>query len=370
MVCGVRCCSLLFAGTIAAVALAVPPARAEEADETRPSSTVPAVDDETLGTLIETLRSGDGFRVRATAAVALGRIGDSRALPVLEEVLRGDENYAVRSAACTALGRLADPSALPALVAAAGDTDEYVRAAAEESLARFHTPQLLFSFRELLSSSDPAARRAAVLAYGDVLRAPESSAGLATFVINALADDNEAVVAAAEGGLMGLSHDRLVPLLLQGLLHGDSGVRARCARLLEQHIDQRAVEPLITVVLDTDSTADVRTAAKAALVKHAEYLNLKKLVAEAAGAAVAERVRALRVLAAIADPRATQEIDRALADVDPAVRTAGARAAADLGGGRARAALENALARETDPRQKRQLELLLKTMARPRSSKP
>jgi HEAT repeat protein len=323
-----------------------------------------AADEEAFGGLLAALRSGDSFRVRATAAVALGRGGDPRAVPALEEALRGDNSYAVRAAACAALGRIGNPAALPALVTALGDTDEYVRTAAEEALERFHTPALLFSFRELLQSPDERARRAAVLAYGAVMRAPDASPGLATFVVQALDDDDEAVVLAAEAGLAALPHERALPVLLDGLRAGDSGIKAGCARQLEKRIDLRAVEPLIGLILDTDSTADVRTAARQALRRHAEYLDLAGFAAAAGSAEQPVRIRALRVLAAVGDPRAGAVVDRALGDADPAVRVAGARAAADLGGPRARTALESALARESDPRQKRQLELLLKSMPR------
>ncbi len=335
-------------------------ARAEDGD----SVAAPAVDDDAFVRLLEGLRTGDSFRVRATAAVALGRLADPRALPALEEALHGDGSYAVRAAACAALGRIGDPVALPALIDALGDSDEYVRTAAEEALARFHTPAHLFSFRELLGSGDERARRAAVLAYADVLRAPQASPGLAVFVVQALADDSESVALAAEAGLAGLPHDRALPMLLDGLRAGDSGVKAGCARLLEKRLDMRAVEPLITIVLDNESTADVRAAARRALARHVEYLDVPAFAAAAAGSSVPERVRGLRVLAALGDARAAAQIERALVDADPVVRIAGARAAADLGGARARASLEAAAARESDGRQKRQLELILKSMAR------
>jgi HEAT repeat protein len=70
------------------------------------------------------------------------------------------------------------------------------------------------------------------------------------------------------------------------------------------------------------------------------------------------------VLAAVGHPRAAELIERALGEADAATRVAAARAAADLGGPRARASLEQAAAREAEPRQKQQLELLLKSMAR------
>jgi HEAT repeat protein len=336
-------------------------ARAQPAEE---GPAVPATADG-VERLVEALRGGESFRVRATAAVALGRLADARALPALQEALRSDGSYAVRAAACAALGRVGDPAALPGLIDGLRDPDEYVRAAAEEAMSRFHAPRQLFSFRELLTAPDEVARRAAVRAYGDVMRSPDASPGLAVFVVNALADDSEVVVQAAEGALAALPHERVLPLLLDGLRSDDSGVRAGCARLLSRRADKTAVEPLVAVLLDTDSTVDVRRAAQQALVKHADYIDAGAAAAAASGGgSVSERIRGVRILAALGDARATTVIERALADAEPTVRVAGARAAADLGGAKARASLEAALARESDPRQRRQLELLLRSMAR------
>jgi len=155
-----------------------------------------------------------------------------------------------------------------------------------------------------------------------------------------------------------------VPLLLEGLRSGDSGVQAGCARLLSRRVDARAVEPLQTLVIDSGGTPDVRAAALEALRKHVEHLDVAALAADATNVTAPGRLRSLRVLAAVRDPRAAALVERALTDGDPAVRVAGARAAADFGGPKARALLESATAREADARQKRQLELLLKSMPR------
>jgi HEAT repeat protein len=65
--------------------------------------------------LIETLDDPDP-QVSAVVALALGRIGDKRAVPTLLKVV-GDFNNAVdtRHAAAQALGRIADPASLAAI---------------------------------------------------------------------------------------------------------------------------------------------------------------------------------------------------------------------------------------------------------------
>jgi hypothetical protein len=59
-----------------------------------------------IAPLAERLRSGDDFRVRTQAALALGASGKAEAITPLCEGL-GDENTTVRAAAAAALGRLA-----------------------------------------------------------------------------------------------------------------------------------------------------------------------------------------------------------------------------------------------------------------------
>ncbi len=317
---------------------------------------------EGIARLVEALQSGETFKVRATAAVALGRLNDPRALAPLGEALRGDDSFAVRAAAAAAIGRLGEPSGLPLLFAALDDREAYVRTEVEEALARFHTREHLFAFREALRSEDPLARRAAVAAYGEVMREPVASPGLAALVVNALGDDQDDVVSTATRALSNLPHDRVLPLLIDGLAHGDSGVRAGCARLLEKHTDARAVEPLISLAVDTDQPDDVRRAVAAALRQHQAYVDVTAAVARASDTRAPDRLRALRLVAVVGDARAMALIETALVDKDATVRIAAARAAADSGEQKSRAALQAAVSREMDARVKRQLELIYKTM--------
>jgi HEAT repeat protein len=330
--------------------------RAEDDEPQAPASS------EGFQRLVDALQSGSSFKVRATAAVALGRMGDGRAIPVLAEVIKDDDSYAVRAAAAAALGRHHDAAAVPPQLEALHDGDEYVRNEASDALDRFHTAAFLFAFREALRSEDTVLRLAAVRAYGDVMREPSASAGIAAFVINALGDDDEAVAAAAETAVAAVAHERAVPLLVDGLVNGNSSVRGACARLIEKRADPRAIDPLIAIIVDTDEPEDVRRPARAALKRHAEYLDVARYAAEANGTDATVRLRALRVLAALGDAKAPALIESSLKDADASVRIAGARAAVDFGGAKARRDLEAASARETDPRSKRQLELLLKSM--------
>ncbi len=318
--------------------------------------------DDALARLVEAVQDASSFKIRATAAVALGRLGNPRVVPILAEVARSDDSYAVRAAAAAALGRMNDVSAVGPLFEALHDSDEYVRHEANDALDRFHTPTHLLAFREALSSDDAVVRLAAVRAYGDVVRDPLASAGVASFVITALGDDDETVAAAAETAISAVAHERAVPLLIGGLGDGAAGVRSACARLLEKRADPRAVNPLIALIVSTDEPEDVRRPARSALKRHLEYVDVGRYSADAADPSKPERVTALRVIAALGDQRTLGLVESFLKDSDPTVRVAGARAAVDFGGPKARGFVEQASAKETEPRQKRNLENLLRSM--------
>ncbi len=360
---------VVVASLLASVLAGSGAARGDDASAVAPGADEAPAASEGFNRLVDAVQNGSSFKVRATAAVALGRIGDVRAIPVLARVVKEDDSYAVRAAAAAGLGRLNDAGAIGPLLEALHDGDEYVRNEASDALDHFHTAAFLFAFRESLRSEDPVLRLAAVRAYGDVMREPSASAGISAFVINALGDDDDGIAQAAEVAVSAIAHERAVPLLIDGLVNGGSAVRGACARLIEKRADPRAVEPLIAVIVDTDEPEDVRRPARAALKRHLEYVDVGRFSVDAGDASKGEegktdRLTALRVLAALGDQKAQGLVESSLRDSDPGVRIAGARAAVDLGGPKARQALEQATSKETDPRQKRQLELLLKSMAR------
>ena len=91
---------------------------------------VPAVKaDARTDYLIRLLRTSSTFRVRAQAALSLGRL---EAQPEIVEALSGalrDQHPAVRTAAAASLEQLGDPGALGALRSARNDRDSTVRSA-------------------------------------------------------------------------------------------------------------------------------------------------------------------------------------------------------------------------------------------------
>ncbi len=84
--------------------------------------------------LVRLLRTSNAFRVRAQAALSLGRVeNDPGVVRALSQAL-GDEHPAVRAAAAASLEQIRDPSALGALRNARNDRDRSVRTAVNRAI--------------------------------------------------------------------------------------------------------------------------------------------------------------------------------------------------------------------------------------------
>ena len=107
--------------------------------------------------LVRLLSTSDTFRVRAQAAISLGRTeANGEVVEALVSALE-DAHPAVRTAAAASLERLADPAALPALRAARSDRDASARRAirsAERTLERLADRQPRTTEPEPTQSAD------------------------------------------------------------------------------------------------------------------------------------------------------------------------------------------------------------------------
>jgi hypothetical protein len=86
--------------------------------------------DQRVDYLVRLLQTSDQFRVRAQAAISLGRVEASTPVVTALTTALRDEHPAVRTAAASSLERLADPTALDALQPLKRDRDPAVRRAA------------------------------------------------------------------------------------------------------------------------------------------------------------------------------------------------------------------------------------------------
>jgi len=95
-----------------------------------------ALADERTEYFIRLLQTSSTFKVRAQAALGLGKLEPSRdSIEALTVALRDDSHPAVRAAAAAALGKIADPSVKAALQRAQRDPDPDVRVAAKGALS-------------------------------------------------------------------------------------------------------------------------------------------------------------------------------------------------------------------------------------------
>lgn len=88
---------------------------------------------DTLDTLGQALLRERSYRVRAQAAIVLGKLKDPRGVPLLIKAL-GDREAAVRAVAASSLGKLRDPDALEGLASLINDPSILVRSAAAKAV--------------------------------------------------------------------------------------------------------------------------------------------------------------------------------------------------------------------------------------------
>ena len=112
-------------------------------------------------------RAEPSHRVRSTAYAALGRLGDSRALPVLGRCLRDEAREEIRGECVAALGGIGSPESLDLVIGAfRSDSHPLVQNRAIGALGRFARPESVALLAGLLDDDDPARRRRAIAALG------------------------------------------------------------------------------------------------------------------------------------------------------------------------------------------------------------
>ena len=188
-------------------------------------------------------RAGDDLLVRRYLAVALGRLGDPRAVPELRRTVQQgasspDAQSVIYSA--WALGAIGDPAALPDLLALARSEDAGFRKAAVHALGSFRAPEAREAGAAALADEAPDVRWNAAVAlsrHGDARGVP---------VLLQMMDR------AQLGAVPDLSPDQRDEAVMQA-------VRASAALR-----DQRLREALVRAK-ETDPNLKVREAARLAL---------------------------------------------------------------------------------------------------------
>ena len=195
--------------------------------------------------LIEQLGS-DEIETRRAAAIALGRIGDARAVEPLVARLDEDDRELLVVAA-GALARLGDPRAFESLLRQIGDQDLGVRQAAIGALNSIGHPEMSVRMRTLLEDGDPRVRESAVKITGYF-----GYASCADALLDRCRDTDEAVRAAALEHIAYLDDERGVPLLIAALANETPRARAAAAQALAHTGDPAVLEALRRAIGDPD----------------------------------------------------------------------------------------------------------------------
>jgi HEAT repeat protein len=198
-------------------------------------------------TTVELLTSqlnAEDLEVRRSAVVALGRIGDSRAVPGVVNTL-GDEALAVDVA--NALAQIGDPSAVDGLLDLIGNDDASIRQAAVSALNSLIPPSMSGRIIPLLHDSDPNVRESAVKVAGYF-----GYTGAAGALVELSRDPNERVRCAAIEHLPYVEDERAFAVLVHAIKDETPNVRAAAARALGTMDAPEVVQPLIEGLSDED----------------------------------------------------------------------------------------------------------------------
>ncbi|MCI0487977.1 MAG: HEAT repeat domain-containing protein, partial [Blastocatellia bacterium] len=197
--------------------------------------------------------------VRSAAVKALGETSSERAVPHLMAIMR-DESSTMRSQAAASLARLG-PLALPALVSALRDSHPSVRALAAESLGDIGASEAVAPLIDLVRRDTSGARSEAIQSLGKIGDPAAIDAILAAMQTGSVAVRKRAAAALAR-----FRDDRAVDGLVSALSDRSEEIRQLAAEGLGE-IGGSPVVPHLEKVVDSDSSADVRTRAIAVLIE-------------------------------------------------------------------------------------------------------
>ena len=224
-------------------------------------------------TQLALLQSGTAEQ-QATAAAALGRAGDWRAVqPLLYAVSTGPDPLAL--AALTALGELGDLRAVPALARQVEEGSGSTRYHAIAALAKLGDESSVETLEDVFSDADPLARQFAARALF-WMKAPDVLQRVAPL----LKDPDERVRTELVLGLGSTDPGERAPLLIQAMKDPSPFLRSEAARLLEGQRDPETTDALLHALEDRDPL--VRIVAAQSLAAHGEaraVAPLEKLVA-------------------------------------------------------------------------------------------
>lgn len=217
-----------------------------------------------------------GVGVRASAARALGEIGDPQAVNPLIALLTADSDEAlIRHNVAWALGQLRDRRGIEYLIPLLAEADEHLRMVAAESLGKIGDPEGVEHIIPLLEDENYTVRWYVAWILGETGNPCALGPLLACFAEepnrgwllyeNAEPEPLNGVFKHTSMALGKIGDARAVEPLMAHLKSNELGARRSAARALGELRDERAVEPLISLL--NDSSWSVRLAAAEALGK-------------------------------------------------------------------------------------------------------
>ncbi len=266
--------------------------------------------------------------VRAAAARALGKTGDGATGRTPLVAALDDREWRVRTSAARALGELRAGQAAPALIARLKDPQSHVREAAAAALGEIGHAGAAEPLVRASADASPGVRRAAVTALGVVLGA-RAPATLST----RLEDPSPYVAAAALTALATAAGKEALPVVVARTDPGQhSAVRLAAVAALGHLGLPAAASPLRALVSDEDwAVAAIAADVLAELGdRGAEEALMTAAAREAGFEETAARVAAIAALGRVGGARALGTLRRALADPDPRVRAAAVASADSL----------------------------------------
>ena len=335
--------ALVLAGAAPAARAAKKPAAAPALPRIEKLARLLAMEDSrSPGAELERLLRDPDRGVRRRASLAAGRLADPTLVPALVDLLN-DQEVEVRRVAAFALGLVGERAAVDRLLAALADSDAGVRGRSAEALGRIGDPQAAGAIARLLVESLPKTV-GRMTVRGDDPGNPTDSWGeqrLALFALARLKDVHAARQALLDGALprfdwwaatwvaMRLESAELRPVLVAAAGSDDPRSRALAARGLGSLAEASAVDLLLPLVRDPDTT--VALSALRALGAIGDPRGTAAAAAQLASPSDVVRHEALRALAILPpDPSLRQRLVGLVAERDPWIRAAALSALAHV----------------------------------------
>lgn len=194
-------------------------------------------------------------RVQVAAIETTGALHYSPALPDLEDVLRHGSKLEVRHAALTAIALMPEPSVRDIFIRYLGDTDESLRTAAAEGLARLANPADLPTVEKAFADETKTPPRLA-LAFAEVMQGKQdfgefSALRYMVYNLNSAANRSAAYTYLLESTAR---FPKLNATLYQPMEEGTRDEKIYLARVLSQSGGREAEAHLDKISHDTDRT--------------------------------------------------------------------------------------------------------------------